>query len=343
MSAVRRLVSYSHGAGCGCKLGPAELATVIARLAPAEADARLLVGYDTGDDAAVYRIDDATALVFTTDFFTPIVDDARAWGRIAAANALSDVYAMGGRPLLCLNVTAWPRESLPLEVLAEVLAGGAEVAREAGAVVAGGHTIDDPEPKYGMAVAGLVHPDRVVTNAGARPGDLLVLTKPLGTGVIATAHKNDAAPPEVLERAVRVMTALNASASAAMIAAGARAATDVTGFGFLGHLGRMLEASGVSASIEADAVPLIDGARELAEQGHIAGGTRRNRGYVEPRVRFGDGVDETSRWLLFDAQTSGGLVIACPPEGLDDLGAAAVGAAVVGAVEAGEAGAIDVR
>src|SRR5258706_11126425 len=318
-----RLVSFSHGAGCGCKLGPTDLADVLQALGPQlPADRRLLVGSETGDDAAVYKLDDDTALVFTTDFFTPIVDDAFDWGRIAAANALSDVYAMGGRPLLCLNLVGWPRDALPLELLGRVLEGGQSVAREAGAIVAGGHTIDDPEPKYGMAVVGLADPERIVTNAAARAGDVLFLTKPLGLGVISTAIKNGKAPDDVVAAAIETMTTLNAKASEAMLASGVRAATDVTGFGFLGHLHRMLAASGVSATIRASAVPLIPGARDLAAGGQIPGGSKRNRAYVEAAVSFDGDVDEVSRALLSDAQTSGGLLISCPPSEAGTLRAA---------------------
>ena len=340
-----RLVSFSHGAGCGCKLGPTDLTDVLTALGPQlPVDQRLLVGSETGDDAAVYKLDDDTAIVFTTDFFTPIVDDAYDWGRIAAANALSDVYAMGGRPLLCLNLVGWPREALPLDLLGRVLEGGQSVARDAGAIVAGGHTIDDPEPKYGMAVVGLADPKRIVTNAAARAGDVLVLTKPLGLGVISTAIKNQKAPGDVVARAIETMTTLNAAASQAMLAVGVRAATDVTGFGFLGHLHRMLAASGVAAAMRAPAVPVLDGARELAEAGQIPGGSKRNRRYVEPAVCFADGVDEVTRALLTDAQTSGGMLIACPPEQLGSLRAELAARATpfyeVGVVTEGPAGEI---
>ncbi|HEV2685411.1 MAG TPA: selenide, water dikinase SelD [Actinomycetota bacterium] len=343
-----RLVSFSHGAGCGCKLGPNDLTDVLQALGPQlPVDHRLLVGTETGDDAAVYKLDDDTAFVFTTDFFTPIVDDAYDWGRIAAANALSDVYAMGGRPLLCLNLVGWPRDALTLELLGHVLQGGLTVAREAGAIVAGGHTIDDPEPKYGMAVVGLADPQRIVTNAAARARDVLVLTKPLGLGVISTAIKNQKAPDDVVARAIETMTTLNAAASQAMLAVGVRAATDVTGFGFLGHLHRMLVASGVSAAVRASAIPILDGARELAEAGQIPGGSKRNRRYAEPVVRFAEDVDEVTRALLADAQTSGGMLIACPPEQLaslrGELGARAAPFYEVGVVMEGLAGEIAIE
>jgi selenide,water dikinase len=303
----------------------------------------LLVGNATGDDAAVWRLDDRTAIVHTVDFFTPIVDDAYDWGRIAAANAMSDVYAMGGRPILCLNIAAWPREDLPLDLLGRVLEGGATVAAEAGAVVAGGHTIDDREPKYGMAVVGLVDPARITTNAAAQRGDVLVLTKPIGIGVIATGLKRGIASPEAVGAAVTTMITLNREAAEAMGAAGVRAATDVTGFGLLGHLQRMMAASGTAGWVSAAAVPVIEGAREMAEAGAVPGGTERNRAFLERWVRW-DGVGEPERTLLVDAQTSGGLLIACPPgryaELAADLKARGVVAAAIGEVVDGPAGEI---
>jgi selenide,water dikinase len=302
----------------------------------------VLVDASTSDDAAVYRLDDERALVFTTDFFAPIVDDPFDWGRIAAANALSDVYAMGGRPLLCLNIAGWPRDELPLDMLARVLEGGAAVARDAGAFIVGGHTVDDPEPKYGMAVVGLADPARIVTNAGARPGDALVLTKPLGIGVIATAIKNGVAPEEAVDAAVSSMVELNAHAAEAMLANGASAATDVSGFGLLGHLHELLSASGVAGELNAGAVPLLPGARAMAEHGQIAGGTRRNRAHLSDEVAFDEAIDEATRWLLFDAQTSGGLLIAGAPEAATAIVGTLSGAAIVGAIRAGAPGSIHV-
>jgi selenide,water dikinase len=305
----------------------------------------LLVGAAEGDDAAVLRLDDERALVLTTDFFTPIVDDPRDWGRIAAANALSDVYAMGGRPVVALNLTAWPGSTLPLEILADVLRGGAAVATAAGCLVVGGHTIDDPEPKYGMAVVGLAAPSRLLTVDAARPGDTLVLTKPLGTGVVATAHKRGAASAEALDAAVTSMTTLNALASEAALAAGVVAATDVTGFSLLGHLHRMLRASGVRAVIEAPAAPLLPGALELTVAGYVSGGTRNNMSYLAPWVSIDPAVPEPVAVLLQDAQTSGGLLLATPsPDALaGELGRRGVLAAVVGRVEEGSPGHIEVR
>ena len=271
----------------------------------------LLVGTQTGDDAAVWRLDDERALVATADFITPVVDDARTWGRVAAANSVSDVYAMGARPLFALNLVGWNTEALATELLDEVLAGGDDIAAEAGFVVAGGHTIDDPEPKYGMAVVGEVSPDRVLTNAGLEPGQELVLTKPLGVGVITTAIKADAAPADVAAAAVASMCLLNAPASEAALDAGATGCTDVTGFGLLGHLGRMVLESGVDAEIEFGSVPFLPGAVELARDGMVPGGSRRNLAWIDERLESGS-HDEVSRLLLADAQTSGGLVFGVP-------------------------------
>jgi selenide,water dikinase len=308
----------------------------------------VLVDASGRDDAAVIRLSAERALVLTTDFFTPIVDDAYAFGQIAAANALSDVYAMGGKPLWCLNLVGWPREKLPLDLLGEVLKGGADVAARAGAVVLGGHSIDDPEPKYGLVVVGEVHPERMTTNAGARAGDRLILTKPIGTGIVATALKQGAAPADALAAATASMTALNDGAADAAREAGVRGATDVSGFGLLGHLGVMLAASGVAAEIRAGAVPRLVGVRRLAEQGHIAGGTRRNLQAASETTEFDAALDEIERLILADAQTSGGLLLAVRPEAaaalVNALGAhKTLTAAVVGTVTGGAAGTIAVR
>ena len=305
----------------------------------------LLVGAAEGDDAAVFRLSDSQAIVLTTDFFTPIVDDPADWGRIAAANALSDVYAMGGRPVIALNLTAWPGETLPLSVLADVLRGGASVAAAAGCLVVGGHTIDDPEPKYGMAVVGFAAPSRLFTIDAARPGDALVLTKAVGTGVVATAHKRGAAAPAVLAAAVSSMTTLNAAASEAALAAGVVAATDVTGFSLLGHLHRMLRASSASAVVSAAAVPLLPGAADLTAAGYVSGGTRNNMAYLESWVSIDPAVPAEVAVLLRDAQTSGGLLLATssPDALVAELSARGTLAAVVGRVTAGDAGRIAVR
>jgi selenide,water dikinase len=269
----------------------------------------LLVGLDVLDDAAVLRLDDERALIVTTDFFTPIVDDPYQYGAIAAANALSDVYAMGGRPLLALNIAAFPPD-LPTEMLSEVLRGAAEKAREAGTVIAGGHTIQDKEPKVGLAVVGMAHPDRLLTKAGACPGDALILTKPLGTGTITTAGKNDQANPAHVAEAIDWMTRLNRAAAEAAVAAGARAATDITGFGFLGHASEVAEASRVTLRIDARAVPFMSGADGYAERWIFPGGSINNKQAYEHLVSFEDGISQEGQMLLFDAQTSGGLLVA---------------------------------
>lgn len=298
----------------------------------------LLVGTATSDDAAVWRLDADRALVLTTDFITPIVDDARAWGRIAAANAVSDVYAMGGRPFLALNLVGWNTEELATDVLVEVLEGAADAAAEGGWVTVGGHTVEDPEPKFGMAVVGDVHPDRVLTNAGLRPGDSLVLTKALGMGIVATALKAGQAPEGVVDAAVASMSRLNREAATVALAAGATGATDVTGFGLLGHLRTMAEASHVDADLDVAAIPVLDGVPELLAAGFVPGGTRRNLAWAAERVEA-DGVDEAVITLLADAQTSGGLLFGASPSAADEatraLRASGHAAAVIGTVRAG--------
>jgi selenide,water dikinase len=311
MTTVRseRLTQYARGGGCACKIPPGDLETVVAGLIgdqPPSGPGELLVGLDDGDDAAVVRIAAGAAVVATADFFTPVVDDAFDWGRIAAANALSDVYAMGGSPVVAVNLLAWPRDVLPMELAAEVLRGGLTVAREAGCHVAGGHSIDDPEPKYGMAVTGVADPDRLLRNDAGVAGVPLTLTKPLGVGVLNSRHK---ATGEVFPQAVAAMTALNRAAAEAALAAGAVCATDVTGFGLLGHLHKLARASGVTARVDAAAVPYLEGARAALAAGHVSGGTRRNLDWVRPHVDA-SGVDAAELLLLADAQTSGGLLVA---------------------------------
>ena len=346
-----RLTRFSHGAGCACKLSPDDLRTVLGLVhgTDAPADPDLLVGLDTADDAAVYRLREDLAVVVTTDFFTPIVDDPYDWGRIAATNALSDVYAMGGAPVLALNLVAWPREGLPFELLARVLDGGADVVRAAGALVGGGHSIDDAEPKYGLAVVGTVDPARVLTNAGAQAGDVLVLTKPIGLGVISTAVKRDTATPDLVVEAVRVMASLNANGRDAALEVGGavHAATDVTGFGLLGHLRELLAASGVAGEVDAAAVPVIVGVRDLLADGMVAGGTQRNHAFVSETTDWGP-LTQADQLLLADAQTSGGLLIAVAPERADDLVAAllrrdALAAAMIGRCVTGTPGHVTVR
>ncbi len=333
-----RLTELSSCAGCAAKLGAAELRDVLRNVSPPIDDPNVLVGYGTGDDAGVYRIADGLALVQTLDFFTPIVDDPFDFGRISATNAFSDVYAMGGRPITALNIAAFP-EDLDLAILSRILDGGATVARAAGAALIGGHTIKDAEPKYGMAVTGLVDPERVVTNAGARPGDVLVLTKPLGTGILTTALKRGAIAASDLDEAVRWMTTLNDTASRAMLANGAHAATDVTGFGLLGHGGGMARASNVRMRVRSEAVPFMARVLDLIAGGIAPGGTRHNAETHAAFTTFAPGVTEAMRVALSDAQTSGGLLIAVPPERAGsltlDLRNAGLPAAIVGDVHEG--------
>src|SRR3954453_3864564 len=295
------LTSLSHGAGCGCKLSAADLRPIVAGLA-SPTDPRVLVAADTADDAGVVRLSDDLALVQTADFFTPIVDDPYAFGRIAATNALSDVYAMGGVPVSALNLVAYPLATLGGEILADILRGGADAVAEAGASIVGGHSIDDPEPKYGLAVTGTVHPDRVLTNAGGRAGDALVLTKPLGAGAVATAIKRGLAGAALVARAIEVMTTLNARGAEQARPAGAHALTDVTGFGLLGHLHELAEASGLAAEVDAAAVPAIGGVLALLEgEAALAGGSKRNRADAARFTRRGEGGHEPRRRLLCDA------------------------------------------
>ncbi|MFY1586077.1 selenide, water dikinase SelD [Micromonospora sp. WMMD734] len=301
-----RLTEYARGGGCACKIPPGELEAMVAGLGPATGTAELLVGLDHGDDAAVVRLDGHNGLVTTADFFTPVVDDAYDWGRIAAANALSDVYAMGGTPLVAINLLCWPRDTLPLELAREVLRGGQDVAREAGCHLAGGHSVDDDGPKYGLAVTGLVRPEELITLDAGRAGLPLSLTKPLGVGVLNTRHK---ATGEVSAEAVASMTTLNRDAARAAVAAGIRCGTDVTGFGLLGHASKLARASGLTVAIDAARVPYLPGARAAVRDGHVSGGTRRNLDWVSPWTGFGL-TGETDQLLLADAQTSGGLLLA---------------------------------
>ena len=331
------LTSLSHGAGCGCKLSAAAIGPLLAGI-PHPPDPNVLVGFDTSDDAGVYRVNDDLAIVSTVDFFTPIVDDPFDFGRIAATNALSDVYAMGGTPISALNLVAFSLDDLGGDLLVEILRGGAAVAADAGVAIVGGHSIDDAEPKYGLAVTGIVRPDGVITNAGGRAGDALVLTKPVGSGAVSTALKRgvEDAP---LAAAVEVMTTLNRDASAAARAAGVRGMTDVTGFGLLGHLHELALASGVAAEVGAESVPAIDGVLELLADPSraVAGGTRRNRDHAESFSTFADDVPEARRWLVCDAMTSGGLLVAVAPERAD-----AIPGSVVGRLLDGPAGSISV-
>jgi selenide, water dikinase len=300
-----RLTQFAAGGGCACKVPPGELERVLADLPTSREGGDLLVGVDNGDDAAVVRIDGDRALIATADFFTPVVDDPADWGRIAAANALSDVYAMGGTPVVAVNLLAWPRDRIPFELAADVLRGGGQICAAAGVHLAGGHSIDDPEPKYGLAVTGLGDPHRLLRNDAGRPGTPLTLTKPLGLGVLNNRHK---VTGERFAEAVACMTTLNRDASQAALAAGVVCATDVTGFGLLGHLLKLARASRVSAVVEAAAVPYLDGARESLALGYVPGGSRRNLDWVRPHLDAA--VPDEELLLLADAQTSGGLLIA---------------------------------
>jgi selenide,water dikinase len=311
-----RLTGYAHGGGCACKIPPGELEDALRGLSGQSGD-NVLVGLDDGDDAAAVLVRDDLAVLSTADFFTPVVDDAYDWGRIAAANALSDVYAMGGRPVVAINLVGWPRGVLPMELMTEVLRGGLAVANEAGCPVIGGHSVDDPEPKYGMAVTGVAHPDRLLRNDAAAPGLPLTLTKPLGVGLLNNRHKQTG---EVFAEAIATMTALNRDAADAALASGVRAATDVTGFGLLGHLFKMCRASGVGAVIERGAVPVLDDARDALREGFVSGGTRRNLDWVRPHLRYASDVTEDDLLLLADAQTSGGLLVAGEVPGYPIIG-----------------------
>jgi selenide,water dikinase len=302
-----RLTQFARGGGCACKIPPGELELMVAGLTEgADVSADLVVGLDGGDDGAVVRIGAGRAVVVTADFFTPVVDSAYDWGRIAAANALSDIYAMGGWPVVAVNLLAWPRETLPLELAGEVLRGALAVAKIAGCHVAGGHSIDDPEPKYGMAVTGLADPDHLLRNDAGRPGVPLCLTKPLGVGVLNSRHK---ATGEVFAEAVESMAALNSDAAAAALRAGISCGTDVTGFGLLGHLLKLTRASGVGAVVYSSAVPYLDGARQALADGYVSGGTRRNLDWVSPETDLSS-ISQDEALLLADAQTSGGLLLA---------------------------------
>lgn len=302
---VPRLTTTASGGGCACKIPPGELEDAVAQLAGQDYE-HVIVGLDDGDDAAVVRLEGDTAILSTADFFTPVVDSAYDWGRIAAANAMSDIYAMGGRPIVAINLMGWPRGVLPAELMAEVLAGGLAMGQQAGCPVIGGHTVDDPEPKYGMAVTGVAKESELLRNDAAQAGLPLTLTKPLGLGLLNNRHK---ATGEVFEEAVATMTTLNKAAAEQAVAAGAKAATDVTGFGLLGHLYKMMRASGTGAVIDRHAVPLVEGAADALAEGYVSGGTRRNLEWVGSHVEAGAGIIEDDLLMLADAQTSGGLLV----------------------------------
>lgn len=300
-----KLTDYTHGGGCACKIPPGELEDAVRGLT-GQAGPNILVGLDAGDDAAAVRVRDDLAVLSTADFFTPVVNDAYDWGRIAAANALSDIYAMGGTPVVAINLVGWPRDVLPMELLTEVLRGGLAVAAEAGCPVLGGHSVDDPEPKYGMAVTAVADPNALFRNDAAQADQPITLTKPIGVGLLNNRHKRTG---EVFEQAVALMTTLNRDAARAASAAGVQAATDVTGFGLLGHLHKMCRGSGVGAVIERTHVPVIEGALDALRDGYVSGGTRRNLDWVRPHLSADTSIDEDDLLLLADAQTSGGLLV----------------------------------
>ena len=328
-----RLTAYATGGGCATKIPQSELHDMLAGLPLPVESAQLIVGAATSDDAAVYRLGDDVALVVTTDFFAPVVDDPGDYGAIAAANALSDVYAMGGIPLLALNIVAWPpADVLPESVLVEVLAAGAATVRAAGAVIAGGHSVRDQEPKYGLAVVGTVHPDRVTSNARGRPGEVLVLTKALGTGVVSNATKLGDAPPDVAAAAVASMRALNRDAAAVAARFEVRCVTDITGFGLLGHARNIALASGCGVEIEAASLPMLPGVPDLVEAGLVPGGSRRNQAFADTWTSWDDSVSPLQRTVATDAQTSGGLLLAVDPPRVDALVADLLGSGGVAAV-----------
>lgn len=315
---IYRLTQYTHGMGCACKLRPQALEEVLQSL-PVPTDENIIVGIETADDAAVYRINEDMAIVQTVDFFTPIVDEPYWFGAISAANSLSDIYAMGAKPILGVNIAGFPSNRLPLSVLEEILKGAQEKASEAGISVIGGHTVEDTEPKYGLAVTGVVHPDKVVRNSTAKPGDVLVLTKPIGLGIISTAVKRGLAEQSTRRIARELMASLNREAAEAMMEVGVNACTDITGFGLLGHLREMAAGSKVDVSISASTVPIIESARQLAGADVIPGGTKNNLSHVKPHLDVTDGVSEIDLYLLADAQTSGGLLISIPENRVDEL------------------------
>jgi len=319
-----RLTDFAHGGGCACKIPAGELEDAVRGLL-GQTGPDVLVGVDDGDDAAAVRVRDDLAVLSTADFFTPVVNDPYDWGRIAAANALSDIYAMGGRPVVAINLVGWPRGVLPMELMTEVLRGGLDVGRQAGCPVIGGHTIDDPEPKYGMAVTGVADPDRLLRNDAGVAGMPLTLSKPIGVGLLNNRHKQTGDP---IEAAIASMTALNDVAARQALAAGVTAATDVTGFGLLGHLHKLCRASGIGAVLDRAAVPAIDGALDALAGGYVSGGTRRNLDWVRPQLRVGPGITEEDLLFLADAQTSGGLLIVGEVPGYPVIGHTVAGAGI---------------
>lgn len=342
-----KLTSLSSKGGCGCKIGPADLRQVLRTLPPAVNNPNLLVGLDTSDDAGVYKITDDLALVQTLDFFTPIVDDPYTFGQIAAANAISDVYAMGGKPITALNIVAFPIATLDKQILADILRGADDKLKEAGVALVGGHSIDDQEPKFGLAVTGTIHPDKVRTNSGAKPGDKLILTKPIGVGILSTSIKNELLDEEEITRVTKVMTTLNKTTAETMEPYQVHASTDVTGFGLLGHASEMAKGSNVEVRIFNDQVPILPRVKELAENGAVPGGTKNNFNYLKEDVTYPAALDQIDKWILCDAVTSGGLLLSVAEKDADQLVAELkeknVEAQVIGDVMDGDNGHITVK
>ncbi|WP_099156616.1 selenide, water dikinase SelD [Virgibacillus ndiopensis] len=347
MTTPIKLTSLSSKGGCGCKIGPADLSQALRSLPPTVTNPNLLVGLDTSDDAGVYKINDNLALVQTVDFFTPIVDDPYYFGQVAAANAISDVYAMGGKPITALNIVAFPISTLDKSILAEILRGAGDKLNEAGVALVGGHSIDDKEPKFGLAVTGIIHPDQIRTNTGAKPGDKLILTKPIGVGILTTSIKKDLLSDDEITRVTNVMTTLNKTAAETMDAYNVHACTDVTGFGLLGHASEMAKGSDVEINIAYNQVPILPRVKELAEAGSVPGGTKNNYAHVKDIVSYPDTMDQIDRWILCDAVTSGGLLIAIGNAEADslvtDLQANGVEAKIIGDVVEGKSGHITVN
>ncbi|MFD1037369.1 selenide, water dikinase SelD [Virgibacillus byunsanensis] len=331
-----KLTSLSSKGGCGCKIGPADLAEVLRDLPAATPNSNLLVGLDTSDDAGVYRLNDNMALVQSVDFFTPIVDDPYSFGQVAAANAISDIYAMGGKPLTALNIVAFPISTLDKQILTDILRGAGDKLSEAGVTLIGGHSIDDNEPKFGLSVTGMVHPDKVRTNAGAKPGDKIILTKPIGVGISTTSIKRDLLTEEEITRVTNVMSTLNKTTAEVMENYHVHACTDVTGFGLLGHAFEMAKGSNVGLHIYKEKVPVLPRVRELAEAGAIPGGTKNNFAHLQGDVTFHNAIDQIDQYILCDAVTSGGLLISIADDEAEDLLSnlqkAGVEAAVIGEV-----------
>ena len=342
-----RLTALSSKGGCGCKIGPADLAQVLHALPPKKAHPDLLVGLDTSDDAGVFRINDDTAIVQTVDFFTPIVDRPYDFGQVAAANAISDVYAMGGKPITALNIVAFPIGTLDKEILTAILKGAGDKLEEAGVTLVGGHSIDDQEPKFGLAVTGVIHPEHIRTNTGAKPGDRLILTKPIGVGILTTSLKRGLLTDAEIERVTKVMTTLNKTAAEVSAAYDVHASTDVTGFGLLGHASEMAKGSQVGISINQHLVPILPRVRELAVDGAVPGGTKNNIAHLEGDVSFPNDMEQIDKWILCDAVTSGGLLLSVAEQDADKLQQEllehGVESAIIGEVTAGHPGHITVR